>query len=97
MRAGTRCLLHKHSWRTNREELTENTSCTGAKDGHAWVLSAAWLLGHFPTLRGVRLWKKRSIRIIKDKVFTAIRLNGDLFVMAMPRTTEDKCPTSKLV
>lgn len=80
-----------------RRGKTENLSCSGAKGGHARVLSATWLLGDFSTLRGVRFWKKRSIRIIKDKVFTAIRLNGDLLVTALPRTAEDKCPTSKLV
>lgn len=51
---------------------------------------AVWQLGNFPTIRGVRLWKKRSIRIIKDKVFMAIRLNGGLFVKATPTITEDK-------
>jgi len=34
--------------------------------------------------------EKRSIRIIQDKVFMCVRLNGGLFVKAAPTTTEDK-------
>lgn len=91
MKAGTRYFLHKHSWRMNREELTENTCmhrCKGwAYTGHV-CSSAVRRLSHHQ--RSEVLGKRRSIRIIKDKVFMGVRLNGVLFVKATPTTAEDK-------
>lgn len=51
---------------------------------------AVWQSGNFSTIRGVRLWEKRSVRIIKDKVLMGVRLNGGLFVKATPTSAEDK-------
>ena len=90
MKAGTRYLLHKHSWRMNREELTKNTcmhKCKGwAYMGHVSSLVVRRLSHH----QRSETLEKRSIRIIKDKVFMVIRLNDGLFVKATPTTTEDK-------
>ena len=90
VKAGTRYLLHKHSWRTNREELTKNMCmhrCKGwACMGHVCSLAVRRLSHH----QRSETLEKRSIRIIKDKVFMAIRLNGGLFVKATPTITEDK-------